>query len=132
MQEYHYKRFSQSSDFSRDALVDLSATKLNNGKKVIPVNLCEQMKNKCHSSPFDFVVSGNTDPVLPESCLKDSLTLTPSQCAKRLKVTENVSVRAVFIKREMMTLDRCRLFFSLSLVRDLTCVLRQLFPQHKF
>lgn len=113
-------------------MVDLLATKLNNGKKVIPVHLCEQMKNKCHSSPFDFVVSGNTGSVLPESCLKDSLTLTPSQCAKRLKVTENVSVRAVFIEREMMTLDRCRLFFCLSLVGDLTCVLRQLFPQHKF
>lgn len=37
MQEYHYRRFSQSSEFPGASKVDLQATKLNNSNKVVRV-----------------------------------------------------------------------------------------------
>lgn len=46
-----------------------------------------------------------------KSYLKESLTLTPSQSAKTLKVPGDVSIDAVFIKRGMVTLVRFRHVF---------------------
>lgn len=108
-------------------------------KKVIPVrtdnvNLCEQMKNKCHSSPFDFVVSGNTDPkhkfgaVRPEGFFNlASLPMRQKvksnreyQCLSKEKWWPWIGVDCAFIYCFFFPSYAC---IASSLVGDLTCVL---------
>lgn len=111
MQEYHYRRFSQSSEIPGGAKVDLQATKLNNSKKVVCVRTENEKDVKkwktnviIHPLILEVISSGKIQTyiiggVTPQGIFKTDLL--PN--AKRLKGTGNVSIGVVVFKEKRWT-----------------------------